>query len=713
MRPAAGVDVECFSNWFLIGITCQQTRARWDYHLVPGSQLDIAAIRALLSHFTMITFNGGHYDEMMVVAALAGFDNQQLKELNDTIIKSGKPDWMIRKDWGLWRPDYMDHIDVMSVIPGVPISLKMNAARLHAPLMQDSPVSFEHPIPFHMIGHETEYCANDREVTLLLYEKLKPRLALRQGLSDRYGIDLRSKSDAQIAEKAIEAEWIARMQASMARWDAYTQEGRDQYMTALNQRLQHDPKFQSKSFPHLTQPYDQDYKGRIRVRKRVITHGHTFKYVPPAYIHFISPHLQEIFNTVQQLDFFVSDKEQAVQLGANPEEKIKTGVVMPEYLKKLVITIGNGRYKLGIGGLHSQESGVAHKTVPGVWQMRTADVTSYYPSLIIKLGLIPEALGPLFAEIYEDFYNERLDAKARAKQLAKIAGLSKEEDTLLAELLTTEGGLKIVLNGTFGKLWSKHSIFFAPEHGIHITMTGQLCLLMLIERIELAGAYVVSANTDGIEMKIPQGLGPVIDMIMKWWEGVTSLNMEQENYQALYSRDVNNYIRIGNDGEVKRKGTYRSAGVLENKTPKYDICAEAVVQFLKDGTPIRDTVMKCDDIRKFIEARKAGEAGYYSTPQNPVVARKVEKTDRNGKITTESVYESGGEFLGKSVRWYYARNCVGHYIANHKGQLVASTEGCKPVMTLHEHWFPDDVDIERYVAIAETMLDEIGFGIPF
>lgn len=706
-RPAAGVDVECFDNWFLIGITCAATRQRWDYHMVPGTQLDVASVRALLQHFQMITFNGGHYDEMMVVAALAGWDNAQLKMLNDTIIKSGKPDWMIRSDFKLWRPDYIDHIDVMSVIPGIPISLKMNAARLHVLKMQDSPVSFEEPIPFHMIGEETEYCGNDREVTIQLFNVLQPRIALREGLTARYGVDLRSKSDAQIAEKAIEAEWIQRMQASMDRWMTYSEEAQTQYMVALNDRLRVDPGFHSKSFPHLTQRYEKDWKGRIRVVKRIIPHGYTFNYDPPEYISFITPQLQDIFTQVKQQTFFVSDKEQAVQLGANPEEKIKTGVVMPEYLKKLVIPIGDSRYKLGIGGLHSQESNVAHKTVPGVWTMRTADVTSYYPSLIIKLRLIPDALGPLFAEIYEDFYKERLDAKARAKQLAKIAGLSAEEEALLAELLTTEGGLKIVLNGTFGKLWSKHSIFFAPEHGVHITMTGQLCLLMLIERLHLAGIMVVSANTDGIEMKIPHRLEGVCDMIIKWWENATGLNMEMEDYLALYSRDVNNYIRVNGDGSVKRKGTYRSSGVMENKTPKYDICADAVVEFLKSGKPVATTISECRDIRKFVEARKAGNAGYYSTPQNPVIAKKIENGDKS-----ESVYESGGVFLGKAVRWYIGNGRQGCYIANHKGQQVAGTEGCVPCMLLPAD-FPSDVNIQFYIDTAELMLEEIGFGIPF
>ena len=61
-------------------------------------------------------------------------------------------------------------------------------------------------------------------------------------------------------------------------------------------------------------------------------------------------------------------------------------------------------------------------------------------------------------------------------------------DTLewLEKEVIANGG-KIVLNGTFGKLFSLFSIFFSPQQGISTTVGGQLSLLMLIERLEIAG----------------------------------------------------------------------------------------------------------------------------------------------------------------------------------------------------------------------------------
>jgi len=57
----------------------------------------------------------------------------------------------------------------------------------------------------------------------------------------------------------------------------------------------------------------------------------------------------------------------------------------------------------------------------------------------------------------------------------------------------TANTLKTLLNGSFGKLGSRYSIFYAPTEMLQVTITGQLALLMLIEMMELCGIPVVSA----------------------------------------------------------------------------------------------------------------------------------------------------------------------------------------------------------------------------
>ena len=51
-----------------------------------------------------------------------------------------------------------------------------------------------------------DYCINDLNTTIDMYFQLKPQIDLRVAMSAKYDIDLRSKSDAQIAEAVIRQE---------------------------------------------------------------------------------------------------------------------------------------------------------------------------------------------------------------------------------------------------------------------------------------------------------------------------------------------------------------------------------------------------------------------------------------------------------------------------------------------------------------------------
>ena len=78
--------------------------------------------------------------------------------------------------------------------------------------------------------------------------------------------------------------------------------------------------------------------------------------------------------------------------------------------KRPVIIIGNGVYRIGIGGLHSQEQSQSYWTIPGVQTLRDIDVKSYYPSLIAHDGITPPQL-PDFASRVGTLMARRLAAK--------------------------------------------------------------------------------------------------------------------------------------------------------------------------------------------------------------------------------------------------------------------------------------------------------------
>jgi len=111
------------------------------------------------------------------------------------------------------------------------------------------------------------------------------------------------------------------------------------------------------------------------------------------------------------------------------------------------------------------------------------DVASYYPRLITTLKLFPASCGPNFLTAFNKIIDIRLDAKKK-------------------KIFSRDKGLKIVINGTSGKLSDVWSIFYAPDLTIQMTVSGQLALLMFIEWLELSGIQVISANTDGIVMLV-------------------------------------------------------------------------------------------------------------------------------------------------------------------------------------------------------------------
>lgn len=626
MRPALELDIENLVDFFQVKLR-DEAGTIYNFPLYPGSpSLDIAGLVNLLSRVTIYTFNGNNYDLPILTLALYGADNAMLKQAGDNIIVRGMKPWDFYNYYNITIPEYIDHVDLFDVAPGVTIGLKMYMGRIHAPKMQDLPVAFDKPIlPQERLGIST-YCDNDLEGTHLLRDGLVDRLALRAAMSERYSVDLRSKSDAQIAESVIKAQLS------------------------------------------------------FKPDKRYIPHGYTFNYVPPPYIRFVSKELKEVLAIMCTAPFMVSDKEEAHALGM--DDVVRTGVQIPEAIKGRNIIIGRSQYRIGIGGLHSQESSVHYIAGDGVL-LKDIDVKSYYPSLILGMDMYPQQLGSAFITIFRKVYDTRLSAKADAAKLYDLGLISES-----LPLQTESDGLKIVLNGTFGKLFSKWSILYAPEFGIRTTITGQLALLMLIEMMELTGIAVVSANTDGIVLRIPPGCEDLARSNVAWWEHSTGMEMEETTYSGIYMRDVNNYVAIPVNGKVKRKGVFASSGLLsgpQGKHPDKDICADAVVAFLQYGTPIAKTIMECRDIRKFLQIRQV-RGGAIDLPAGVAIA--------------------DGKYLGKAVRFY--NNARPGYIGTMgTGNKVAGTEGCTPIMQL-PNYFPIDVNYNYYIQVATEMLSDIG-----
>lgn len=653
-------DVETYRNYFLVKFYDKHTKRFFSLEMFAGQPLNVTAMMTFLRSGTIVTFNGNKYDLLMISAAATGrFTNDMLKNLSDYIIttKPSPQPWMVARDWGFDILE-LDHIDLIEVAPGQ-ASLKIYGGRLHCQKMQDLPYAPDRILTRAEMIEVERYCGNDLVTTADLYDAVLDDIATREELGAQYGLDLRSKSDAQIAEAAF------------------------------------------KKLLHL-----DGRAARAMVDSAQLPPGSRIFYTPAPFLRFQTPALQDAFAMVQRTAF-VLDKAGGPQ--------------MPDELKDFTIKIGDGVYRLGIGGLHSSEQSIAHRAGNG-WRLVDVDVVSYYPKIISILRMFPRQIGAVFLTIFDGWIEVRISYKN--------AGNKKKAATF-----------KIKINGTFGKTGSRFSVLYSPETMLRTTLTGQFSLLMLIEMLHLQGIAVVSANTDGVVIKYHDTQADLRASIVKQWEAITGFETEANEYLALFSRDVNNYMAFKPANgdkpiDVKTKGAFADDPISRlAKNPTNQICVEAVKRYIIDGVPLEHTVKQCDDIRKFVTVRgvQGGGEWVHDTIIAETVGQKREVLTREGwfssdkgktwnntrrsdmffdpiptdaaiKLTRDAFERT---YLGKAVRWYYGRGQRGHIAYVKNGNLVARSEGAKPVMDLPDV-LPADVDYDWYVREAQSILADIG-----
>lgn len=593
MKKPIECDVECYVDYFLIKFRDDETGAVMEFEQYPGRTFNKATVRKILLNYTIFTFNGNNYDMPMIALALRGATCAELKEASDWIVKGGMKPWKFCKHYGVKVATLWDHIDLYEVAPGTMDSLKIYGARMHAATLQDLPVPENAEITPEQRPVLRKYCGNDLKITAMLRKALKDEIELREAMSLEYGIDLRSKSDAQVAEHVI----------------------KKKVSQLIGTEVQRNADFST---------------------------DRTFKYKVPPFIRFITPEMNELLDRIREAEF---------ELDGGGKPKI------PASLRK-VIQLGAAKFKLGVGGLHSQEKSTAH-AASADYELHDDDATSFYPWLIYNAKMFPAALGPHFLGIYKDILDKRVMAKQMNNK--KVAN-----------------SMKIMLNGTFGKLGSPYSIFYAPDLLIQVTVTGQLVLLMMIEMFVQAGIEVISANTDGVVTKVHWTQRETKRLLIQAWERQVGMTTENTRYLGLYSRDVNNYLAVKLDSDTKGKGVFTSTGLM--KSPANQIIPTAVSAFLANGTPLEDTIRGCTDIRQFVSARQVNGGALLNW-----------------------------ELIGKAVRWYRSTASTSHLEYKLSGNKVPLTDNCVPVMELPSE-LPADIDYDWYIQEARDLLYEVGHG---
>ena len=252
-------------------------------------------------------------------------------------------------------------------------------------------------------------------------------------------------------------------------------------------------------------------------------------------------------------------------------------------------------YTFAKGGLHTENK-------PKIFEADADniivdwDVSSYYPAIIINNGKYPHHLGPEFLRGYKTMFDKRLELKPLAKKDKKIKGIV--------------GALKLAVNSVYGKSSDMQSWIYDRQLTMFTTITGELSLLMLIEAYELADIHVISANTDGVTIKLHNDKVEKMYEINKWWMDLTSYELERTDYAKIIFSTVNDYLAIKTDGEIKKKGDFLTDFELhKNKSAR--IVPIALEHFFVNDVPVADTIRNHTNIYDFCLRQKASKDFHY------------------------------------------------------------------------------------------------------
>jgi len=250
----------------------------------------------------------------------------------------------------------------------------------------------------------------------------------------------------------------------------------------------------------------------------------------------------------------------------------------------------------GNGGIHSVycaedwNNVVLYIKSDEKWSLVNIDARSYYPSMLIQFDCLSRTFEE--KERFINIFDERVALKA-------LENPTPEQNELQA-------AYKLVLNSTYGASGCK----WLPAYDLYqCTRTcrfGQIFLTALCCKLHktIPGLKIIQMNTDGILVYIPNEYMNKLQECMDEWTAISGINMDRDNVDRIWQRDVNNYLLVKNNGKIKSKGgwlrtTWQNPGTVNVSPLSAFICTKAVTQYLVNKVDILKTLMSCNSLEDF------------------------------------------------------------------------------------------------------------------
>lgn len=336
------------------------------------------------------------------------------------------------------------------------------------------------------------------------------------------------------------------------------------------------------------------------------------------------------------------------------------------------IEIGGMPCKYAWGGVHGSLTGYYEEaTEDRVIQNR--DVSSLYPSLIEIYNYLSRNVPD--PELFYAIKRDRIQAKHNGdKQTAK--------------------DLKLPLNTVSGAQENRYNNLYDPLPTRSLRISGQLFLTVLTMRLLNACKTIklLNLNTDGLMYSIDKSELALVDEIAHAWEAETKFELEVDDVQKVWIKDVNNLLMIKTDGEVKTVGGYLNYGVSVKGAWAINnnmiIVKKALIEYFVHGTPVEDTINGSTNIFDFQLIAKAGakyREAYHIVDGEQVPVQRVNR-----------VYATADERYGKLFKVKAETDAT--------AKIEMLPDHC--VIDNDNHLSIDDVDRTFYIEMAKKRIND-------
>lgn len=281
-----------------------------------------------------------------------------------------------------------------------------------------------------------------------------------------------------------------------------------------------------------------------------------------------------------------------------------------EYDKKLKIDVAGVPHIFAWGGLHG-----ARVNYIGEGIFINSDVGSYYPALMIEYN----------------FLSRNVANPADYKKIRDMRLVFKKEKNPL------QLPYKIVLNSTYGASKDKYNPLYDPRQANNVCVNGQLLLLDLIEHLE-PHFELIQSNTDGVMFKLKSEKDiPLYMKICDEWSNRTRMELEHDRIKKVIQKDVNNYMVVMENGEVKSKGAYvKKLNELDYDLP---IVNKAVKEYFINNVPVEDTINNCNSLKEFQKIVKVSSKFTGAYHNNKTLDGKVFRVFASRRVTDGTIYK--------------------------------------------------------------------------